>query len=78
MNDLGYSQLSKPNWLLKLELINVGNNWELLLRYFHYFGKLFHCISFLESISSNTKGRRYYLDYTIIFEDFMSYLIYDV
>ena len=78
MNDLGYGQLSNPNRSLKLVLMRVGNHREHLLRYFHYLGQAFNCISLLESISSNTKGRRSYFDHTIIFVDFMLYLIYDV
>ena len=78
MNDLGHGQLSNPNRSFKLVLMHLGNHRELLLRYFHYLGQSFNCISLLESISSNTEGGRSYLDHTIIFVDFMLYLIYDV
>ena len=56
----------------------VGNYRELLLWYFHHLGQGFHHISFLESISSNIEGRWSHLGHTIIFEDFMSYLICDI
>ena len=78
MNDLGYSQLLNLIWSLKLVLMRVRNHWELFVRYFHHLGQGFHCISFLESIFSNTKGIWSHLDHTIIFVDFISYLIYDV
>ena len=35
-------------------------------------------ITFLEPISSNTKGGQSHLDHTIIFEDFIPYSIYDI
>ena len=34
MNDLGYGQLSNPNWSLKLVLMRVKNHRELLIQYF--------------------------------------------
>ena len=78
MNYLGYGQLSNPNRLLKLVVMRGGNYRELFLWYFHYISQGFRHISFLESISSNTKDRKSHLDHTIIFEEFMSYLTYDV
>ena len=78
MNDLRYGQLSNPNWSLKLVLIHVGNHQELLFRYFHYTGQGFYCISFLESIFLNTERTQTHLDHTIIFDELILYLIYDV
>ena len=76
MNDLGYGQLSNPNKSLNLLLIRVGNRRELFLQYLYYLGKGFHCISFLESIFLNIKDEKSHLNHIIMFEDFMSYLIY--
>ena len=67
----------KPNQSLKLVLMCRRNHWE-LLQYFHYLGQGFYHISFLDSISSNTKDERFHHDYTIIFKDFMPYPMYDV
>ena len=77
MNDLGYDQLSNPNRSLKLLMMRVRNHRE-FLQYFYYLGRGFHCISFLESISSYIKGERSHLDHTTIFEDFILYLIYNI
>ena len=76
MNALSYGLLSNPSLSLRLLLMRRGNHGELLLQYFHYLGQGFHCILFLESISSNIEGGWYHLNYVIIFEDFMSYPIY--
>ena len=48
LNDLGYSQLSNPNWLLKVVMMCERNDQE-LLRYFYYLGQGFHHISLLNS-----------------------------
>ena len=56
MNDLRYGQLSNSNWSLKLVLMQVGNNRE-LLQYLYYLGQGFYRISFVESISSNIEGK---------------------
>ena len=56
----------------------VRKHQELVLWYFHYLGQGFHLISILESISLNIKGKWSLLNHTIIFMDFMLYLIYYV
>ena len=73
MNGFGYSQLSNPNWPLKFVLMHVGNHRELFLLYLYYLSKGFYDISFLESITSNTKGKLSHFEHTIIFKDLMSY-----
>ena len=78
MNDLEYSQLSNPKQSLKLVLMHRRNHRELFLKYFYYLDEGSHRISFFELISSNTKGRRSYLDHIIIFEDFITYIIYHI
>ena len=76
MNNLGYGQLSNPNRSLKLVLMSVRNYQKLFLQYFHYISQRFYRILFLESISSNIEGGWSHLDYTIIFVDFIPYIIY--
>ena len=78
MNDLEYGQLSNPNRSLKLVLMHGENHRETFLQYFYYLGQGFYRISFLELIFLDTKGKRSHLYHSIIFDDFMSYQIYDV
>ena len=78
VNDLGYGQVSNLDWLLKLILMHEASQRELFLRYFYYLGQRVHQISFFESISSNIEGEQSHLDYIIIFENFISYLIYNI
>ena len=77
MNDLGYDQLLNPNKSFKLVLVRRGNHREHLLRYFHYLGKEFHLISFLELFSLNIEANDPILTIPS-FENFMLNLMYGI
>ena len=72
MNDLGHDQILNSNRSLKLVLICGENHQQHLLQYFNYLGQIFNNISFIDSLSSDTKDGGSHLDHTITFEEFIS------